>query len=126
MAQYASFENYHGTLDKEDEKGNADNRYKPIEIQSAQHKKKILTDYGLVVVLLWASWCGPCTYFKPKFEEFAKTNYNRAYFAREDMELKLTEGITGIPTMLVYRNGKLLKVIKGPNLQELSEILPPM
>ena len=121
---YASFENYHGTIDKEDEP--TDNRYKPIEIQSLQHKKKILTDYGLVVVCVWASWCGPCTLFKPKFEEFAKTHFSKAYFAREDIDLKLTQGISGIPSLLIYRNAKLIKVVKGPNLNEVLEVLPPM
>lgn len=102
------------------------NNYQPIEIQSLQHKHKIITDNGLVIILIHAKWCNPCKYFKPKYYDFAKTNINRCYFAQEDFELGLTEGITAVPSLLIYKRGKLIHVIKGGKLDELSNFIPPM
>lgn len=123
---YATFENYgNPALQKESEVITTSN-YTPIEIQSIQHKKKILTDYGMVVVLVHAKWCGPCKGFKPKFFQYAKANINKAYFAQEDVDLGLTEGISAVPSILVYKRGKLFKIIKGGKLEEVDELLPPM
>lgn len=100
--------------------------YQPIEIQSLQHKQKILTDNGLVIVLVHAKWCGPCKYFKPKYYQYAKAHITRCYFAQEDFELGLTEGITAVPSLLIYKRGKLVHVIKGGKLDELNNFIPPM
>ena len=120
---YATFEHYNGNPE-EDEK--VADPYKPIEIQSEQHKKKILSDYAIVTVMIYGTWCGPCKVFKPKYYEFAKGNLAKSYFALEDVDLKLTSDIKAVPSLLVYKKGRLAHVIKGGNLEELNEVLPPI
>lgn len=100
--------------------------YEPIPIQNLQHKKKILADNGLVIVLVHAKWCGPCKSFKPLFYSYSKERRTRCYFAQEDVDLGLTEGVNAVPSILVYNRGKLVHIIKGGNLQELDRFIPPM
>jgi thiol-disulfide isomerase/thioredoxin len=119
---YATFESYgNPTLSKESEKSDGEyksstNEYIVMEIQSAQHKKKLLTENGIVAVLIHAKWCNPCKVFKPKYANFAK----------ENIDLGLTEGVNAVPSILVYKRGKLFRSIKGGNLNELLDVIPPM
>jgi len=119
---YATFEHYNGKPEEED----VTDPYKPIEIQSAQHKKKLLSDYGIVTVMVYGTWCGPCKIVKPKYCDFAKTNMAKCYFALEDVDLKLTPDIKAVPSLLVYKRGRLAHTIKGGNLEELNGYLPPI
>lgn len=123
MSSYATFEHYNG---KPDDEGGSTDDYKPIEIQSAQHKKKILTDNGLVVVLVYGKSCGPCIAFKPKFAVFASKNLNKCYFAMEDVDIGLTPNISAVPSMCIYRKERLVHVIRGGNLPALIEHLSSM
>ena len=102
------------------------NPYLPIHIQTLEQKKKLLIDYNFLVVLIHADWCHPCQTFKPKFMEYAKTNLAKAQFAMENVDLLLTPDISAVPSLLVYKKGKLIKMIKGGNLEQLTYELPPM
>lgn len=120
MSQYATFEHYNGKPDPEEQKNDP---YKPIEFQNLQHKKKILSEYDIVVVLLYATWCGPCKNFKPKFIDYCKSNLSKCYFAQEDLDLGLTpkEVIKGVPSIVVYKRAQIQQVITGGNLDELDD-----
>jgi len=110
-----------------DDYGNSDNvqqsrneEEKLIEIVSAQHKKKILSEWEFCIILVYGKWCGPCKVFKPKFYEYSKRNAGYAYFAIENVELGLTQGVNAVPTIAVYQRGQLIKLIKGGILEDLS------
>jgi thiol-disulfide isomerase/thioredoxin len=93
--------------------------YELIPIQSLQHKKNILNEWGTVVIMIYGKWCGPCKEFKPKFAEYARQHMNRIYFALEDVDLGFTPTVKAVPSLLIYRRGQLIKNITGGNLQEL-------
>lgn len=118
MSQYVTFEHYNGKPEEE----NKPDPYKPIEFQSLAHKKKILSEYDTVVVLVYASWCGPCKSFKPLFYDYCKSNLSKCYFAQEDLDLGLTpqELIRGVPSLIVYKRSQVQKVITGGRLDELE------
>jgi thioredoxin 1 len=63
-----------------------------------------------VVVDLWAPWCGPCMMVKPTLENLAKEYAGRVDLwqinADESQELLQELGVFGIPTLIVYRNGR--------------------
>jgi thiol-disulfide isomerase/thioredoxin len=100
----------------------------PLELVNAQQKREILSKYPMVVVLVYASWCGPCQSFKPEYASFARQNVSKAFFAKENLELRLStnEGVRGVPTLLVYKSGRLIKQIVGGDLGALNEVLPPI
>ena len=65
----------------------------------------------LVVVDLWAEWCGPCRSITPSIEELATEYEGKAiigkYNVDEENELSTEYGVRSIPTILFFKDGKL-------------------
>ena len=60
----------------------------------------------------WASWCGPCRMLAPIFEAVASAYEGKAEFVKMDIDEEENEsaavkyGITSIPNIIVFKNGK--------------------
>jgi thioredoxin len=84
-----------------------------------------------VVVDLWAPWCGPCKMVKPILEKLAQEYAGRVDLwqinADDNQDLLRELKVYGIPTLIVYRDGKetLRQVGAKPasDLQKLFESL---
>lgn len=66
---------------------------------------------GIVLVDWWASWCGPCRMFAPIFEEAAVQNPDIVFGkvdTEAEQELAGAARITSIPTLMIFRDRKLL------------------
>lgn len=65
-----------------------------------------------VVVDFWAEWCGPCKMMAPAYERVAAELEPNVRFLKVDTEveqqLAAQYNIRSIPTIMLFRNGKLL------------------
>ena len=70
-----------------------------------------------VVVDVWAPWCGPCHAMAPNYEAAARSVEPRARFLKlnSDAEGAIASrlGIRGIPTMIVFKDGKERDRVSG-------------
>lgn len=73
--------------------------------------------YDTVIIDCWAVWCAPCLMIAPIVEEMAKELKGKVLFGKLNVdENQLTAakyGIMSIPTLLVFKNGKLADRVIG-------------
>ncbi len=79
-----------------------------------------------ILVDFWATWCGPCMMLSPIVEELSKTHKVGKVNVDEEMELSHRFGIVSIPTLMVFKGGKLVNQSVGyqplESLQKLMEV----
>jgi thioredoxin 1 len=70
-----------------------------------------------VLVDFWATWCGPCRSISPIVEELAKEFTGRIKVTKlnvdENPATPSQYGVRGIPTLILFKNGKILDQIVG-------------
>jgi len=77
----------------------------------------LITSMPLVVINCWAPWCQFCVYYTPLLEDIARNHIEKIAFAKINLEANGEFAkrfkIIGIPTLLVFKNGKLVETIVG-------------
>lgn len=67
---------------------------------------------GVVLVDFWAEWCGPCRMLTPTVDDIAKEYEGRVTVAKcnvdDAQDAAVHFGIRSIPTLLYFRDGKLV------------------
>jgi thioredoxin 2 len=90
----------------------------PIALHSAEDFEELVRDAKApVLVDFWAAWCGPCRMVAPEVEKLAAQRSGSTIVAKIDTEalpqLSSRFGISSIPTLVLFRNGREAKRISG-------------
>ena len=87
-----------------------------IHISKENFEQEVLQSSGTVVVDFWASWCGPCRMLSPILDEIAEENPEIKVCkvnVDEQSELAAQYQIMSIPTLIVFRDGKVVNTASG-------------
>ncbi|MHA1885128.1 MAG: thioredoxin [Promethearchaeota archaeon] len=83
---------------------------KPVEVTD-QTFNEFVSSNEVVVLDCWAAWCGPCRVLGPVIEKLAEER-NDVIFGKLNVDtnrqIPLKYGIMSIPTMLYFKDGKLI------------------
>ncbi len=85
------------------------------QLDSISYHEEISSE-KLTLVKYYGSWCGPCKVLTPILEGVVK-NYTDINVGEVNIdthsELAIKDGIRGVPTVVFYKNGKLLDKMVG-------------
>ena len=88
-----------------------------FEIDDVSFETEVLNAEKPVLIDFWAPWCGPCKAIGPMVEELATSFGDQFGFTKCNVDANpLTPGIYGIkaiPTLLFFKEGKVVDQITG-------------
>ena len=89
---------------------------KPVVLTDANFDSEIAR-HKLIVVDFWAPWCGPCRMVSPIIEELAVAYSGKVTFGKlnvdDNMMVPSRFGVRGIPTLMVFKDGKIVDNLVG-------------
>lgn len=101
-----------------------------MTIEITQDKfDEVIRDNKCVLIDCWAPWCGPCKRLAPVIDEISQEYGDQVTVAKIDLddaqELAIKYDIQAIPTLLMFKNGALIKTVIGlrPKAEILSEMV---
>jgi len=88
-----------------------------IKISDETFEENVINNVKPIIVDFWAEWCRPCKQIGPILEEISNEYNDKITIGKLDVdENPETPGkyqIRGIPTMLLFNNGKLVDTKVG-------------
>lgn len=97
------------------------------DVTDANFKSEVLQSQKPVLVDFWATWCGPCRALAPKIEEISASFGDKVKFVKLDVdanqEVPAQFGVRGIPTLMLFKEGKMLDQLVGNQPKDVIEKL---
>ncbi|KAM5443453.1 Thioredoxin-like protein 1 [Microsporum ferrugineum] len=98
---------------------------KTVEITSPEQFLALLSTTPILIADYYADWCGPCKAIAPVFESLsAQHSSPNVKFAKVNVDnqqdIAGLFNITAMPTFVIYKNGEVLREVKGAEKEALT------
>jgi thioredoxin 1 len=88
-----------------------------VHVNDKNFAAEVLNSDLPVLVDFWATWCGPCRSISPIVEELAKEFLGKVKVTKLNVDESPATpgqyGVRGIPTLILFKGGKILDQIVG-------------
>lgn len=88
----------------------------------SQFETDVLQSSELALVDFWAEWCGPCRLLAPTLEKLADEFTGKIKVFKmnvdENPQVPVQFNIRGIPTVILFKNGKMVDQLVGNHPKE--------
>lgn len=88
-----------------------------IILTEQNFQQEVLNSDKPVLVDFWATWCGPCKMLAPTIAQIADEQEGLVKVGKVDIDeqpqLAAQFGISSIPTLMVFKNGKVAATSVG-------------
>ena len=92
-----------------------------VNVNQEDFRREVLHSDDPVLVDFWAEWCQPCHMVAPVVEQLAEEYGGRVKVAKVDIDansdLALEYSINSIPTILLFKDGKVVERVPGVRSQ---------
>ena len=101
------------------------------QLTDSNFEGEVINSEKPVLVDFWAVWCGPCRAIAPEIEKLAEEKSEELKIGKlnvdDNRDTAIKYGISSIPTLLLFKNGEVVKKIiamsKNEILTEISQFL---
>lgn len=95
---------------------------------NSENYERFTTENNLVLVDIWATWCGPCRMIGPIVDQLSVDYQGQLSVGKLDTdanrEIVQELGVRNIPTLLLYKNGEIVdKSVGSASKEKLTEMI---
>ena len=88
-----------------------------VKVTLTNFDKEILNAKKPAILDFWATWCGPCQWMGPVFDELSEEYKDKMIFGKVNVDeenlLSQKFGIRGIPCLIIFKDGEEADRIVG-------------